>query len=66
MILLCHIYFLGNIPSDGVVLLADDALSHVGDFPTSFHLPSRRSIHRRLLAQSAGIIFVVLIIFFSF
>lgn len=64
MILLCHIYFLGNIPSDGVVLLADDALSHVCDFPTSFHLPSRRSIRRRLLTQSAGIIFVVLIIFF--
>jgi hypothetical protein len=54
MILLCHIYFLGNIPSDGVVLLADDALSHVCDFPTSFHLPSRRSIRRRLLTQSAG------------
>lgn len=63
MILLCHIYFLGNIPSDGVVLLADDALSHVCDFPTSFHLPSRRSIRRRLLTQSAGIIFVVLIFF---
>lgn len=60
---LCHIYFLEHICPNDAHVLPDNSLSHVGDFPTSFHLPSRRSVRRRLLAQPGGIIIIVLLIY---